>query len=249
MIEPIADIQPFYIPQNIVCSHDAQPRVQRQVSETSSVSRTRAPPARTSSATAIDTPVTPGAGNFNDRRLYYGIAPLIQSIIERGSNGVSRYNSMQVKFTHRMSKGLQGLVSYTLAQSKDDTSIFWVWNDAMNYVPNSTDFRHVLTVSWTYDLPFGNGRALLSKAPKALDLVPGGWSLNGITWMRTGSPMSVGVANNLLNTGTGNYANLVLGSIIPSGSSSGSIPAASRIRPRPTPSATQRPAFFVARVS
>ncbi len=185
VIEPIAGIQPFYIPQGyrpaVITMYNLG--VQRQVSETSSVEVAYV---GTSGAHLfrnrdIDTPATPGAGNFNDRRIYYGIAPLIQSIIERGSNGVSRYNSMQVKFSHRMSKGLQGMVSYTLAQSKDDTSIFWVWNDAMNYVPNSTDFRHILTVSWTYDLPFGSGRAMLSKAPKALDLVAGGWSLNGIT--------------------------------------------------------------------
>jgi hypothetical protein len=212
VIDPVAGIQPFYIPQGfrpaVITMYNVG--VQRQITDSSSVEV-----AYVGTAGAhlyrnrdIDTPVAPGPGAFNDRRIYYGIAPLIQSIIERGANGVSRYNSMQVKFTHRMSRGLQALVSYTLAQSKDDTSIFWVWDDTRNFVPNSTDFRQIMTVSWTYDLPFGTGRQFLTSAPKAVDLVAGGWSVNGITWMRTGSPMSVTVANNLLNTGTGNYANL-----------------------------------------
>ena len=212
VIDPIPGIQPFYIPQGfrpaMIAMYNAG--VQRQITDSSAieVSYVGTGVAHIYRNRDIDTPVTPGPGAFNDRRIYYGIAPLIQSIIERGSNGISRYNSMQVKFTHRMSRGLQALVSYTLAQSKDDTSIFWVWDDTLNYNPNSTDFRQIMTISWNYDLPFGTGRTFLSTAPKALDLIAGGWSINGITWMRTGAPLSVNAANNLLNTGTNNFANL-----------------------------------------
>jgi hypothetical protein len=47
----------------------------------------------------------------------------------------------------------------------------------------------------------------MSDAPRALDLIAGGWSLNGIATLRTGEPLSVQARNNLLNTGTNNYAN------------------------------------------
>jgi hypothetical protein len=112
-----------------------------------------------------------------------------------------------------MAQGLQLLFSYTLAQSMDDVSIFWVWDDKLNYAPNSTDFRQVANVSWTYDLPFGKGRHFLGNASKPLDLLAGGWSINGINWMRTGAPLSVTAANNLLNTGTNNRANVTCSSI------------------------------------
>jgi hypothetical protein len=38
-------------------------------------------------------------------------------------------------------------------------------------------------------------------------LVAGGWSINGIAMMRTGAPLQVQAANNLLNTGANNRAN------------------------------------------
>ena len=217
IIEPVAGIQPFYIPQGyrpaVITMYNIG--VQRQLSDSSSieVAFVGTGGAHLFRNRDIDTPIVPAAGAFNDRRLYYGVAPTIQSIIERGSNGVSRYKSMQLKFNHRFSRGLQALVSYTLASSKDDTSIFWAWNDTLNYVPNSTDFRHVASISWTYDLPAGNGRRFLANAPKAVDLIAGGWSINGINWIRSGAPLSVTVANNLLNTGTSNYANATCSSI------------------------------------
>ena len=211
VIEPIAGIQPFYIPEGfrpaVITMFNIG--VQRQLSGSSSIEvafvGTRG--AHLYRNRDIDTPIVPAAGAYNDRRLYYSIAPTIQSIIERGSNGVSRYQSMQLKFNHRFSRGLQALVSYTLASSKDDTSIFWVWDDALNFNPNSTDFRHVASISWTYELPFGQGRTFLTQGHKAVDLIAGGWSVNGITWIRSGAPLSVTAANNLLNTGTNNFAN------------------------------------------
>jgi hypothetical protein len=69
------------------------------------------------------------------------------------------------------------------------------------------DLRHVFSGSWTYELPFGEGRRYMAAAPTALAMIAGGWSINGIASMYTGQPLSVSVRNNLLNTGTGNVAN------------------------------------------
>ena len=213
VIDAPAGIQPFYV------SQDFRPAsifmynigVQRQLTSNDSI---EAAFVATSGAHLyrnrdIDTPLTPAPGPLNPRRPYYSVSPQIQSIIERGANGVSRYRSFQLKYNRRFAKGFQALASYTLGDAKDDTSIFWVWDDSLNWSPMSTDYRHVFNVSWIYDLPFGKGRKLLSSAPHALDLLAGGWSINGIMMMRTGAPLAVTAANNLLNTGTSNRANKV----------------------------------------
>ena len=206
-----AGIQPFFI------SKDFRPAsifmynigVQRQITSSDSV---EAAYVGTGGAHLyrnrdIDTVPSPGPGALNPRRPYYGISPQIQSIIERGANGVSRYQSFQLKYSRRFAAGFQALASYTLGDAKDDTSIFWVWDDKLNWNPMGTDYRHVFNVSWIYQLPMGKGQRYLASAPRAIDLLAGGWSINGITMMRTGAPLAVTVANNLLNTGTGNRAN------------------------------------------
>ncbi len=54
----------------------------------------------------------------------------------------------------------------------------------------------------------GKGRQFLANAHRVTDLILGGWSLNGIASLRTGAPLSVTAANNRLNTGTSNWANM-----------------------------------------
>jgi hypothetical protein len=164
----------------------------------------------------INTPLTPAAGALDPRRPYYSISPLTQSIslVDTGAN--SDYHGLQLKYSRRLADGLQGLLAYTYAESMDDMSIFWVWDDRMNWRPSTNqmlDLRHVFSGSWTYTIPVGKARRFLADAPKAVDLVAGGWSVNGIAVLRTGSPMSVAPKNNLLNTGTSNVANVTCSDI------------------------------------
>jgi len=217
-INPIKGIVPFYIPQDyrqgtILMWNIG---VQRQVG-TGGVVEAGYVATRGRNLfrnQPINTPFSPAAGALDPRRPYYGVSPLTQSITERSSNGSSQYDSFQLKYTHRFSQGLQGLFSYTLGESHDNVSIFWVWDDKMNWYPSTSqalDLRHVVSSSWTYEMPFGRGKKFLSDAPAALNLIFGGWSLNGIATLRTGEPQGVTVRNNLLNTGTGNWANNTCG--------------------------------------
>ena len=110
------------------------------------------------------------AGNFD-----LTISAIVSTLIDPsdyfsawyGKDGPQNYS----KWEH---KGFQALFSYTLGDAKDNTSIFWVWDDTLNWNPMGTDYRHVANVSWIYEMPFGHGRAFLSNAPKALDFVAGG---------------------------------------------------------------------------
>ncbi len=158
----------------------------------------------------INTPLTPAAGALDPRRPWVSLSPLTQSISASVSDANSNYNSLQLKYSRRFAQGFQGLFSYTYAKSMDDASIYWVWNDAMNWAPSSNqalDIRHSFSGSWTYELPVGKNRRFMTAAPGALDLIAGGWSINGIATLRTGGPLAVNAKNNLLNTGTTNRAN------------------------------------------
>jgi hypothetical protein len=162
---------------------------------------------------AINTPLTAAPGSLDPRRPYYNISPLTQSISMADSGVNSRYNSLQLKFSRRFAGGLQTLLNYTYAVSYDDASTLWVWDDRMNWDVSSGSVRHSFLSSWTWDLPVGKGRHFLTNAPTALNMIAGGWSINGIGVLRSGSPLSVGSKNNLLNTGTNNIANKTCSSV------------------------------------
>ncbi len=48
----------------------------------------------------------------------------IQAVNERGSTGYSNYNSLQVRYTKRLSRGLETLLSYTWSKEIDDMTVF-----------------------------------------------------------------------------------------------------------------------------
>jgi outer membrane receptor protein involved in Fe transport len=220
--DPIAGIQPFYMPRNFrpVTAYMWNIGIQHQlgaqgVAEIAYVG-TRA--THLFRHRNINTPLFPGPGSLDLRRPYFETSPLTQNIIERGSTGASRYNSLQAKYSRRFAQGFQGLFSYTYGRSYDNASnIFWIWDDELNWLPSASfktmDLRHVFSGSWTYELPFGAGRKLMTNAPRALDLIAGGWSFNGIATLRTGEPLAVAARNNRLNTGTGNWADVTCDSV------------------------------------
>jgi len=53
------------------------------------------------------------------------------------------------------------------------------------------DVSHRFVLSYSYELPFGRGKAFGSKWHPALDGVLGGWQFNGITTLQSGFPLSI----------------------------------------------------------
>jgi Carboxypeptidase regulatory-like domain len=153
----------------------------------------------------------PGPGAQGPRRPFNSLLPQVPVINQRGSDGDSHYHSLQVKYTKRFSAGLQGLVSYTFSKATGDVvggqGVFWPHDDRLNRGLLDTDVPHNLVASFTYELPFGRGKKWLAGAPRILDVIAGGWSLNGITMIRSGQPLTILMATSLLNTGTDNRAN------------------------------------------
>ncbi|MEQ1909287.1 MAG: TonB-dependent receptor, partial [Vicinamibacterales bacterium] len=115
------------------------------------------------------------------------------SIYLTGNSGYSDYNSLQVKFDRRLSKGLQALVSYTWSHSQDnasdDQSYIAVaptafFDPNVDYGDSDNDVRHVVSGALTYQIPSvftsGVGHALLSD-----------WSIDGLFNARSAPPVFI----------------------------------------------------------
>lgn len=114
------------------------------------------------------------------------------------NDGNTDYNGLELSLRRRMSKGVGYAVNYTLshglANFGDNLTAGPLPQNAYNYsaeMSNSNlDIRHRFVGNFTWDLPFGQGRRFLSGGG-VTDKVLGGWQVNGIVSLQTGSPFSV----------------------------------------------------------
>ena len=125
----------------------------------------------------------------------------------------SIYNALQITLEKHYSSGLQLSANYTWSKSIDDSSIAdtnvaWLSNYGQNSAnyglqdpnrPNlerslsTFDMPQQLKFNYTYDLPFGRGKALLSNMPRALELIFGGWKTAGVWTIHDGFPLQFAV--------------------------------------------------------
>jgi hypothetical protein len=53
--------------------------------------------------------------------------------------------------------------------------------------------RQVFTAAYSYELPFGRGKALMNNAGGFANAIARGWELAGITYLRSGTPFSLSI--------------------------------------------------------
>jgi hypothetical protein len=117
----------------------------------------------------------------------------------------SAYHALQVKLERRFTSGFYLMGAYTWSKSIDDGSV--ASSGANNPMASSAlpqdsfnwraerglsdfDLRHRMVVSSLYELPFGKGKRFLSSSSRAVQGFLGGWQVNGITAVQTGSPFT-----------------------------------------------------------
>jgi hypothetical protein len=133
------------------------------------------------------------------------------NLLESRAN--SNYHSLQARFQQRLSRGLASLVSYTWSKSIDDASNFFSSAGDSNFPQNSYnlraergrsnfDVRHRLSVSYSYELPFGKGRQYLADEGW-LSSILSGWQSFGILTFQSGRPFTVALLPDIDNSGTG----------------------------------------------
>jgi hypothetical protein len=124
--------------------------------------------------------------------------------------GMSYYNAGQITLRHPSSHGLQTDISYTYSRSIDmgsDTErtsefspsylapsfseILNTWKPYLNRAVSDFDTKHLLTVDWLYQLPFGRGQQFLGGSNGFVNALIGGWQLSGILRATSGLPFSL----------------------------------------------------------
>lgn len=124
------------------------------------------------------------------------------------SGGDSYYHSLQATLRKRFGGGVLVGVSYTFSKSIDNQSVDPIAassggglsttntrtpSDIRNWrnerARSDFDRTHLLNTTWIYELPFGKGKPFV--LPRGLNYIAGGWSLNGILMMASGSPFTV----------------------------------------------------------
>ena len=136
--------------------------------------------------------------------------------------GASSYNALQVKLEKRYSSGLSFLFAFTWSKLMDNllssqsgfqggaffepTTQDWD-NIKANRTLSDFDIPKLTSISSTYELPFGHKKAFFNKNGFA-DRILGGWQINTIVSLQSGSPFTVLMANNQLhNNGNFQFAN------------------------------------------
>jgi hypothetical protein len=121
-----------------------------------------------------------------------------------GSFAHSSYHALEVKLRKRYASGFQFLVAYTWSKLIDDYSSASCGCLGFLAIPTFTDnnarrldrslsvldVAHRLVVNYQYELPFGKGKRYLNQG-HVVPALAGGWSLNGITTLQSGFPISI----------------------------------------------------------
>jgi hypothetical protein len=124
------------------------------------------------------------------------------SLIALSSIGMSYYNAAQLTVRHPAKHGLTMDLSYTFSKSIDMGSdaersatsygaIQNVWNPSLSRGVSDFDTRHLITVDWAYQLPFGTGKAVLGNSNKLGNAIWGGWQWAGLSRWTSGLPFSL----------------------------------------------------------
>jgi hypothetical protein len=124
---------------------------------------------------------------------------------------ISAYDSLQVQYQRRLSRGLQALASYTFAKSLDTAS-----SETAQFVsiaaidplqdrgPSDFDLRHVFSGAVSYMIPSGNFGTFANAILK-------GWAIDSIVKANSAGPVNITTGVTLLGVQSLARPNLVAG--------------------------------------
>jgi hypothetical protein len=117
------------------------------------------------------------------------------------NGATSSYNALQAQFRHRLTHGLQTLLSYTWAHAIDDVSsdVFFLnvppgaSSSSGERASSNHDIRHTFSGAISYDIPGPGNRILTS--------ILGNWSTDSIIYARSSPTVNVVTGQDPFNTG------------------------------------------------
>src|SRR6266851_6871547 len=104
----------------------------------------------------------------------------------------SSYHALQLKFDRKFSNGFATTTAYTFGkgmgfQTGDDGGLTFYIDPRRDYARNDFDRTHTFVQSIVYELPFGQGKRLMSSGVGAAIL--GGWRISSFMTIMSGLPM------------------------------------------------------------
>jgi hypothetical protein len=133
------------------------------------------------------------------------------------NHGKANYQALELEATHHMAKGLYYDANYTLAKNQADNQgdnpsgfagevnygypIANRFNTAADYGNEEGTRRHRFLLTGVYELPFGEGRAMLNHK-SFFSAVAGGWNLNSIILLETGPWLTPSISPSLDQSNT-----------------------------------------------
>jgi hypothetical protein len=144
-----------------------------------------------------------------------GLQP-VGGIDVQGSGANSNYNGLQIKVQRRFTHNLSFTASYAWSKAIDSSDGSGIesypeglqqpFNTAAERGLAQFDLPQSLTFDYIYALPMGRGQMFLSNG--VLANVLGGWQLQGITSLQSGTPFTIVNAYDNLNNGGTGYPNV-----------------------------------------
>jgi hypothetical protein len=103
-----------------------------------------------------------------------------------GSDGA--YDALLFRFYKRVSNGLTLNVNYTYSHNLATAQLNP--GGPLTYQETASDFPNHLSITGVYHLPFGRGQTFLSRSPRLMDELIGGFTLNTIYQYLSGAALS-----------------------------------------------------------
>lgn len=185
--------------------------VDRQISQTTTVSvaYVGSHSSRLDNGGLNNTAKFPGPGDADvvaSRQPYPYITPTFYD----DSTGNSNYNALQARLSRTTYNGLTYLLSYTWSKAIDlgcsgafgveGCSIQDPYNPQADRSVSGFDLTHIFSGSVVYELPFGRGKRF-NPPSRVTSALVGGWQINAIVNLGSGTPYYVTYSGDLANTG------------------------------------------------
>lgn len=109
------------------------------------------------------------------------------------NDGYTRFHGLQAELRKRLSNGLQVQGSYSYGRGYE--SAFYSFRYPLRKRQDTGtegNIVHAWKMNWTYELPFGQGRRFGGNAGGLLDRLIGGWSIDGIGRIQSGTLFNIG---------------------------------------------------------
>jgi hypothetical protein len=115
--------------------------------------------------------------------------------------GNSTYEAGTLQVEKRASKSVTFLLAYTRSKAIDDVRTpYDFYNRQWEKGLSSFDAPNQFRFSGVWNLPYGHGRAFGNSSNRVMNLILGGWNLNGIATFQSGFPVSI-TRSALVNSG------------------------------------------------